>query len=223
MSLLLALLGAGGATHVASGELVGQGAVVAGSATRFRSHATSGALTGPGATVAGAASRISIHATSGTITGTGSGVTGAAQRFTAHGTDGTLAGAGADMDGEASSFTVHSTSGDLIGPASELAGSSEVAVRPVVSVGGSVRGWSINPLYATNPYIPTCDGVAGIQLSGVWLKGSGAVTQPVRPPEAQMVFGSMTVDLGHVKASAEGVNHGATSLGLLMAILECSE
>jgi len=100
---------AGGATtHATSGDLVGQGATIAGDATNFTPHSTSGAISGQGATVSGSAAHIAIHGTSGAIEGPGAVIAGDAARVGAavtHETSGAISGAGAEISGSAQNGT----------------------------------------------------------------------------------------------------------------------
>lgn len=115
---------AGPVTHATTGDLVGQGSVVAGSATNFTVHATSGALVGQGSTVAGSATRFRAHSTSGALQGQGTDVTGAAARFRTFDTSGALVGQGSNVTGSANRFRAFDASGSLVGGGATISGSA---------------------------------------------------------------------------------------------------
>jgi len=110
--------------HPTSGALVGQGAVIDGSAARTRDHATTGVLTGQGSTVTGSAARTKAHAATGVLTGQGSEVTGSAARTTDHATTGTLTGQGSTVAGTAARTRAHDTTGAITGPGSVIDGAA---------------------------------------------------------------------------------------------------
>lgn len=91
----------GAATHTTTGDLIGQGATIAGTANNFTAHSTSGVLAGQGATVAGTADHTSAAS---------------------HGTTGALTGAGAVIAGTAAHIGIHATSGVLVGPGARILG-----------------------------------------------------------------------------------------------------
>jgi hypothetical protein len=132
-----------GTTHGTTGDLVGPGAVVAGSATRIGNHDATGAVVGPGAVVAGSAARIGVtpHPSTGVLVGPGSVVAGTAVRNATHTATGALVGAGAILGGVATRFRVHTSSGALTGQGSAVLGAA--AVGDVVDLPSSVLvlGW----------------------------------------------------------------------------------
>ena len=149
--------GEAGATHDATGALVGQASTVASTSTRFRvfstsgnltaqgsliagsvariaapvSHATSGALTGQGSSVAGVSVHSALHGTTGALAGQGSSVVGSSARTRAHSTSGALTGAGSGINGTAARFRAHPASGTLAGQGSSLAGIAARIPAPV--------------------------------------------------------------------------------------------
>jgi hypothetical protein len=130
--------------HSASGAITGSGAVVAGSASRSVgtvTHTASGAIVGAGAVVDGAASRTRVHTASGVIAGAGSTVAGTANRFRSHSASGALAGAGATVAGSANRFRAHSASGVLAGAGAAVSGSASRSGAPVThTASGAISG-----------------------------------------------------------------------------------
>lgn len=117
----------GPATHTTTGALVGQGSVITGSATRFRSFSTSGTLIGQGSIITGISVHLALHTTTGALLGQGSVIAGAAARFRSHDTSGALIGQGSEIVGAASrsaGAVTHDTSGALTGQGSTIVGVS---------------------------------------------------------------------------------------------------
>jgi hypothetical protein len=131
---------AGGATiHDTSGDLVGQGAVVDGSAAHIAIHGTTGVLVGQGAAIEGAAELtplVAEHVTSGALVGQGAVLDGTAAHIAIHVTSGVLVGPGAAVDGTALRLTTHETSGILVGQGSIVRGIAANGSAQIVIPGG---------------------------------------------------------------------------------------
>lgn len=121
-------------SHDTSGALVGQGAVIAGSASRTHVHTSSGALVGSGSVVAGSAARTHIHTSSGDLVGPGAVIVGSAARTRVHTSSGELVGPGSAVAGDAARSNgpiSHATSGALVGPGAAVSGDASRASAPV--------------------------------------------------------------------------------------------
>ena len=121
--------GTGGGEFVipAEGELVGGGAAIVGSATRFRAFEASGALSGGGAAVAGTASRFRQLVASGALVAGGATLSGAAARTAIHTAVGALAGGGGSLSGTADHIVpggTHTAVGALLGGGAAVAGTA---------------------------------------------------------------------------------------------------
>ena len=123
--------------HTTSGAIVGAGSAIVGSSARSAgtvSHATSGDLVGQGSAIVGSA--LHPHTTSGVLTGQGSAVAGDAAHV--HASTGALTGPGASIVGSAAHSAAagtHDATGDLVGDASEIAGSAEL-IALITKIGG---------------------------------------------------------------------------------------
>lgn len=132
----------GPVTHPASGDLVGQGSTVVGTAARLRQFASSGALAGAGSLIAGSAARTGAstsHATTGALAGQGAVVAGTAAHVAVHATSGAPVGAGAVVSGSAArvgAATTHATSGAIVGPGAQINGSAAGSGVDAARLGG---------------------------------------------------------------------------------------
>jgi hypothetical protein len=127
----------------------------------------SGNLVGPGAVVVGSASRTSAagpHLSSGTLAGQGSSIVGAAAR-TAHGSIGVLSGTGSAIAGMSRRFHNFDTSGNLPGQVAIIAGVASgpfSLANPKIRYADFFRLTTVNGVYlfSTAPFAITVPSVS---------------------------------------------------------------
>ena len=203
--------------HAASGDLVGPGAVISGTAARTRSHGASGSLTGPGSSIVGSAQHNTPHASSGDLVGPGSTLAGTAARTRQHPSSGDLVGPGSTVAGTAARTRAHASSGVLTGPGSVVDGaaartrqhaSSGDLVGPgSVIVGSADHQAAAGTHDATGALVGPGSAIAGAAARKRTFASSGALVGP-----GSVVVGSAARVAGSVSHDATGALVGPGSI-----------
>jgi hypothetical protein len=141
--LFIPVAAGGTPTHTSIGTLLGQTAVVTGTAKHITKHYTIGALAGQTAVVTGTATHVTAggpHTSIGALLGQTAVVAGIAKHITKHYTIGALAGQNAVVTGTAKNYTLHTNIGALPGKIAVVTGIATRSVKVTHTNIGALLG-----------------------------------------------------------------------------------